>query len=202
MDIEKFIKENQSTYKILAKHIVDENVNDFEDALQELYATSVKYFKRWYKDGYMSPKTFLTNYIYKRSRNNFYVNQGLVKIPHHRLGKTHIKYTSLDKEAYDEGNQVTELDLLEYEELSIDEKIDEILRTEYIQKMLSRLPNRYKDVINMYYGIGTDKKNLREIGDIYGCSEKRIHQIKTQSINRILKNRNRDGNYLEVLKEW
>jgi RNA polymerase primary sigma factor len=63
-----------------------------------------------------------------------------------------------------------------------------------IQRALSSLTKKERDIINMYYGIGySHPYSLDEIADKYKLTRERVRQIKEKAIKR-LKNGNRSKN--------
>ena len=61
----------------------------------------------------------------------------------------------------------------------------ESLRRE-IERSLSTLTERQKDVIKLYFGIGIDHSfSLEDIGDKFGLTRERVRQIKDKAINKL-----------------
>ncbi|MCB0515339.1 MAG: RNA polymerase sigma factor RpoD/SigA [Chitinophagales bacterium] len=61
----------------------------------------------------------------------------------------------------------------------------ESLRLE-IERSLSTLSDRQKDVIKLYYGIGVEHSmSLEDIGDKFGLTRERVRQIKDKAINKL-----------------
>jgi len=54
-----------------------------------------------------------------------------------------------------------------------------------VNKILSKLNNRERFVIEQYYGINCDEKNLEEIGKILGITKERVRQIKRCALNKM-----------------
>ncbi|HOB27129.1 MAG TPA: RNA polymerase sigma factor RpoD/SigA [Bacteroidales bacterium] len=68
-----------------------------------------------------------------------------------------------------------------------------------IQRALSSLTKKERDIINMYYGIGyTHPYSLDEIAEKYKLTRERVRQIKEKAIKR-LKNGNRSKNLKNYL---
>ncbi|NNG09229.1 MAG: sigma-70 family RNA polymerase sigma factor, partial [Arenibacter sp.] len=60
------------------------------------------------------------------------------------------------------------------------------------------LPERERNVISLYYGIGEDKPmSLREIGELFGITRERVRQIREKAI-RILQHKSRN----KILKAY
>ena len=71
------------------------------------------------------------------------------------------------------------------------------LRTDIVQ-VLKTLPERERNVISLYYGIGEDKPmSLREIGELFGITRERVRQIREKAI-RILQHKSRN----KILKAY
>lgn len=54
-----------------------------------------------------------------------------------------------------------------------------------VHKLLHVLSGKEKFVIKNYYGIGIDKRSLRQIADILGITPERVRQIKMDAIRRL-----------------
>ena len=70
-----------------------------------------------------------------------------------------------------------------------DTKVTQENLLEDVQKMLSQLSDKEKDVLIMRYGLDNNgqKKTLDEIGTRYGVSRERIRQIETRAIAKLKK---------------
>jgi RNA polymerase primary sigma factor len=76
-------------------------------------------------------------------------------------------------------------------------QVHESLSTE-IERALNTLQPKEKEVICMYYGLGSEKSmNLEEIGDIFGITTERIRQIKENALRRL-----GQGSRRELLKPY
>jgi RNA polymerase primary sigma factor len=61
----------------------------------------------------------------------------------------------------------------------------ESLRRE-IERSLSTLTDRQRDVIKLYFGIGVEHPmSLEDIGDKFGLTRERVRQIKDKAINKL-----------------
>lgn len=61
----------------------------------------------------------------------------------------------------------------------------ESLRKE-IERSLSTLTDRQKDVIKYYFGIGVEHPmSLEDIGEKFGLTRERVRQIKDKAINKL-----------------
>ena len=77
------------------------------------------------------------------------------------------------------------------------EVMKDSLRTDIVQ-VLKTLPERERNVISLYYGIGEDKPmSLREIGELFGITRERVRQIREKAI-RILQHKSRN----KILKAY
>src|SRR5947207_1761864 len=83
----------------------------------------------------------------------------------------------------DEGDQVSLLDTLEDpDSIRPAEALDETELREILGDAISRLPEREKLVITLYY---YEELTLREIGEVLGVTESRISQLHTKAILRL-----------------
>ena len=57
-----------------------------------------------------------------------------------------------------------------------------------IDRALSTLTEREKDIIQMFFGINTQEMTLEEIGDKFGLTRERVRQIKEKAIRRLRQN--------------
>ncbi|NMA74264.1 MAG: RNA polymerase sigma factor RpoD/SigA [Bacteroidales bacterium] len=62
--------------------------------------------------------------------------------------------------------------------------VDESLSKE-IDRALSTLTEREKEIIQMFFGIGRQEMTLEEIGDRFGLTRERVRQIKEKAIRRL-----------------
>ena len=54
-----------------------------------------------------------------------------------------------------------------------------------INRALSTLSERERDIIKMFFGIGRHEMTLEEIGDEFGLTRERVRQIKEKAIRRL-----------------
>ena len=57
-----------------------------------------------------------------------------------------------------------------------------------IDRALSTLSEREKEIIQMFFGIGMQEMTLEEIGDKFGLTRERVRQIKEKAIRRLKQN--------------
>ena len=57
-----------------------------------------------------------------------------------------------------------------------------------IDRALSTLSDREKEIIQMFFGIGMQEMTLEEIGDKFGLTRDRVRQIKEKAIRRLKQN--------------
>jgi len=57
-----------------------------------------------------------------------------------------------------------------------------------IDRALSTLTDREKEIIQMFFGIETQEMTLEEIGDKFGLTRERVRQIKEKAIRRLRQN--------------
>ena len=62
-----------------------------------------------------------------------------------------------------------------------------------IERALSTLTDREREIIQMFFGIGTREATLEEIADKFGLTRERVRQIKERAIRRL-----RQGGYKSI----
>lgn len=103
------------------------------------------------------------------------------------------KKSSKDMYLYDsigsdkEGNEINLLDIIEYEDEDI---VERITMDSYIEKldvvMKKTLTDREYDIIKLRYGLdGDNEKTQREIADKYGISRSYVSRIEKTALNKL-----------------
>ena len=85
-----------------------------------------------------------------------------------------------------EGEDNSLLDVLVNDDSPMADRslVNESLSRE-IDRALSTLTDREKEIIQMFFGIGTQEMTLEEIGDKFGLTRERVRQIKEKAIRRL-----------------
>ena len=85
-----------------------------------------------------------------------------------------------------EGEDNSLLDVLVNDDSPIAERtlINESLSTE-VERALSTLTERERDIIKLFFGINTQEMTLEEIGEKFGLTRERVRQIKEKAIRRL-----------------
>ena len=74
--------------------------------------------------------------------------------------------------------------------------VNEALNKE-IERALSTLTERERDIVKDFFGIGTQEMTLEEIGEKFGLTRERVRQIKEKAIRRL-----RHSNRSKLLKSY
>jgi RNA polymerase primary sigma factor len=85
-----------------------------------------------------------------------------------------------------EGEDNSLLDVLVNEDAPVADRslMNESLSKE-INRALSTLSERERDIIKMFFGIDRHEMTLEEIGDEFGLTRERVRQIKEKAIRRL-----------------
>ena len=88
-----------------------------------------------------------------------------------------------------EGEDNSLLDVLVNDDSPMADRslVSESLSTE-IDRALSTLTDREKEILQMFFGIGMQEMTLEEIGDRFGLTRERVRQIKEKAIRRLRQN--------------
>jgi RNA polymerase primary sigma factor len=93
-----------------------------------------------------------------------------------------------------DGEDNSLLDVMENEDSPMADRglMAESLSKE-IERALSTLTDREREIIQMFFGIGTREATLEEIADKFGLTRERVRQIKERAIRRL-----RQGGYKSI----
>jgi RNA polymerase primary sigma factor len=97
------------------------------------------------------------------------------------------RHVSMDQ-PFSEGEEVTLIDVMENPNSESSDKnlIFNISLTQEINRSLSTLTERQKDVIQYFFGIGVDHAlSLEDIGERYNLTRERVRQIKDKAISKL-----------------
>ena len=85
-----------------------------------------------------------------------------------------------------EGADNSLLDVLVNDDSPVADRtlINESLSTE-VERALSTLTERERDIIKLFFGINTQEMTLEEIGEKFGLTRERVRQIKEKAIRRL-----------------
>lgn len=86
----------------------------------------------------------------------------------------------------DEGNQLC--DVIPDNEPLLDDQINKKLVLSNLDQMLDHLTDREHDLIRMYFGIGMDPVETKDIADMYGVCKERVRQMKETALGKLRKN--------------
>ena len=97
--------------------------------------------------------------------------------------------TRIENIVFVEGEDNSLLDVLVNDDSPMADRslVSESLSTE-IDRALSTLTDREKEILQMFFGIGTQEMTLEEIGDKFGLTRERVRQIKEKAIRRLRQN--------------
>ena len=99
-----------------------------------------------------------------------------------RVGSRHV---SVDA-PFVEGEDNSLLDVLPNDDSPSADKglVNESLNTE-IERALSTLTDREREIVKSFFGIGCQEMTLEEIGERFGLTRERVRQIKEKAIRRL-----------------
>ena len=97
-----------------------------------------------------------------------------------------------------EGEDNSLLDVLVNDDSPIADRtlINESLSTE-VERALSTLTERERDIIKLFFGINTQEMTLEEIGEKFGLTRERVRQIKEKAIRSL-----RHSSRIKLLKTY
>lgn len=96
----------------------------------------------------------------------------------------------------EEKNQIK--DIIKDDSPSLDDQLNKKLILSNLDKMLDSLPDREHDLIRMYFGIGMNPMDTKEIASMFGVCTERIRQMKESALEQLKK---KFGNQLRSLLE-
>ncbi|WP_448699974.1 RNA polymerase sigma factor RpoD/SigA [Mucilaginibacter sp. AW1-3] len=95
------------------------------------------------------------------------------------------RHVSMDA-PFVQGEENTLLDVLENHELSTDSNLINESLSEEIKRSLSTLTEREKEIIVLFFGLGTNHQlSLEEIGEKFNLTRERVRQIKDKALQRL-----------------
>lgn len=85
-----------------------------------------------------------------------------------------------------EGEDNSLLDVLVNDDSPVADRtlINESLSTE-VERALGTLTDRERDIVKLFFGIGSQEMTLEEIGEKFGLTRERVRQIKEKAIRRL-----------------
>src|SRR5512133_2817492 len=112
-----------------------------------------------------------------------------LEIPQHKVEETlrmSTRTVSMDA-PLDQDEEVKLLDIFVAEDTpSTDDKLIRESLAQEIQRSLSTLTEKEREIINMFYGIGVPHSySLEEIGAMFDLTRERVRQIKEKAIRRL-----------------
>ena len=112
----------------------------------------------------------------------------MLEIPREKIADTlrvSGRHVSVDA-PFNEGEDNSLLDVLVNTDSPIADKglVNESLNTE-IDRALSTLTERERDIVKYFFGIGCQEMTLEEIGEKFGLTRERVRQIKEKAIRRL-----------------
>ena len=85
----------------------------------------------------------------------------------------------------EEGNQLC--DVIPDNAPLLDDQINRKFVLDDLDKMLDTLSFREQDLLRMYFGIGMDPVDTKNISEMFGVGKERIRQMKEAALNRLKK---------------
>lgn len=138
------------------------------------------------------------NYVQKYSRNPsiFELEEitGIDSAQINFLSQFSNKTLSVDDYIGDFNECVQLKDIIPDSEPMIDDQVNKKIVLSKLDKMLDTLSNREHDLIRMYFGIGMNSIDPKNIADMFGVGKERIRQMKESALNRLKK---KFGNQLQ-----
>lgn len=137
--------------------------------------------------------TFLVNNSREPTRAEIAKGLGIDEEKVDSLSKWKQDTISMDMPIGDEEKNTVADTIADTNDLSPAEYAEKQLMSEFIQKMIAKLPARTQTIMKMRYGLGNDKdpedwKNehtLEEIGTYLGITRERVRQIEKETIQNL-----------------
>ena len=136
---------------------------------------------------------------YERQPSNDELSE-MIDVPKDKISDTlrvSGRHVSVDA-PFVEGEDNSLLDVLPNDDSPMADRglVNESLNTE-IERALSTLTDREREIVKSFFGIGCQEMTLEEIGERFGLTRERVRQIKEKAIRR-LKSPNRS----KLLKDY
>ena len=112
----------------------------------------------------------------------------MIEVPKDKIADTlrvSGRHVSVDA-PFVEGEDNSLLDVLPNDDSPMADKglVNESLNTE-IERALSTLTDREREIVKSFFGIGCQEMTLEEIGERFGLTRERVRQIKEKAIRRL-----------------
>ena len=112
----------------------------------------------------------------------------MIDVPKDKISDTlrvSVRHVSVDA-PFVEGEDNSLLDVLPNDDSPSADRglVNESLNTE-IERALSTLSSREREIIKSFFGIGCQEMTLEEIGERFGLTRERVRQIKEKAIRRL-----------------
>jgi RNA polymerase sigma factor (sigma-70 family) len=150
-----------------------------DGSLPAIYKLNCRNGLHYYEDGnvvkigdYISvDSAYFATVIHIDLDNIFIVNKGLQSLN-----------TEVSANSKSEGFTLEDL-VADYASKKTDEYLEDEDLKEIVRKILNKMPEKHRIVIELYYGLkGEEPKTLDEIGDYLGLTRERIRQVKKDAI--------------------
>ena len=66
-----------------------------------------------------------------------------------------------------------------------DYKLNQESLSQVVDRALSSLSERERDILKMFFGIGCSERTLEEIGTEFGLTRERVRQIKEKALRKL-----------------
>ena len=124
---------------------------------------------------------------YERQPSNEELSE-MIDVPKDKISDTlrvSGRHVSVDA-PFVEGEDNSLLDVLPNDDSPMADRglVNESLNTE-IERALSTLTDREREIVKSFFGIGCQEMTLEEIGERFGLTRERVRQIKEKAIRRL-----------------